>query len=201
MSRRRRERVARDQGFTLSELLVSVVVFGMVGAIVTTASVTGLHKQTQAQNRDDELAQMRTALQRIDRDTRSAYPLLAASSTQLVLREVQTGVTRVMTYSISGTTLLVNETDTTSNGTTSSAPQRTLLTNVVPTLTRFTFTPTTGYVAPANGGVNATTCVMNGSAIDPGCVGTITVQVSTQPEYIAAPITLSDNGVVLRNAT
>ena len=47
--------------------------------MVTTASIAGLHQQTQVQNRTDAIAQLRTALERIDRDIRSAYPLLSAS--------------------------------------------------------------------------------------------------------------------------
>jgi prepilin-type N-terminal cleavage/methylation domain-containing protein len=199
MSRHRRS-VGTDSGFTLTELLISIGIFSIVSAMVTTAAVTGLHKQTEVANRDDALAQMRTALQRIDRDIRSTYPLLSASSTQLVLREVEAARTRTVTFQVSGTTLTWGETNTYSNGTTTTIPDRVLLNNLVSTAGPvFSFAPTTGYVAPAGSGVNASTCAL-GSGIDAGCVGTITVRVTIQPPHLPAALTMSDNGTDLRNA-
>ncbi|HWC33804.1 MAG TPA: prepilin-type N-terminal cleavage/methylation domain-containing protein [Mycobacteriales bacterium] len=191
-----------DAGFTLTELLVSIVLFGVVSAMVTTASISGLHRQTQVANRDAVLAQMRTVLQRVDRDIRSADPLLSASSTQLVLEEAQPGATRVMTYSLTGSELVVDESTTTSNGLTTTAPHKVLLQDVVATPSSPVFSPApiSGYVAPTGSGVNASTCALSNGTIDIGCVGKITVNLTVQPEHVAAPLTLSDHGVELRNA-
>ncbi|HVT65703.1 MAG TPA: type II secretion system protein [Mycobacteriales bacterium] len=199
--RRQRRRTVTDDGFTLTELLVSMAIFSIVSGMVTTAAVTGLHKQTEVANRDDALAQMRTALQRIDREIRSTYPLLSASSTQLVLREVESTVTRTVTFQVTGSTLTWGETDTDANGSTTTIPARTLLTNLVDTATSpvFSFAPLTGYTAPSGSGVDASTCAL-GNGIDAGCVGTITVRLTVRPPYLASALTMTDSGTDLRNA-
>lgn len=203
MNRRCAAARADDRGVTLTELLIVMLLFGIVGGIVTTASVTGLHHQTALQDRSDTLAQSRTALERIDRDVRSAYPLLSVSPTQLVLQEVQPTVTRKMTYSVSGTQLAVTEADTPSAGGATTTSSKVLLRNLVSTTTNpvFSVAPVAGYVAPAGSGVTAATCAMAGStSFDPGCVGTVTVHVMVQPSTLKGPVNVSDNGTVLRNA-
>jgi hypothetical protein len=152
-------------------------------------------------NRDDALAQLRTALQRIDRDIRSTYPLLSASSTRLVLQEVDATVTKTVTFEVTGSTLTWGQTNLSPNGTTTTIPTRVLLDDLVDTATRpvFSFAPTPDYTAPSGTGVNPTTCELDG-AIDIGCVGTITVRLSVQPPYLKAAVTMSDNGTQLRNA-
>ncbi|HVT22447.1 MAG TPA: type II secretion system protein [Mycobacteriales bacterium] len=188
----------RDAGFTLTELLVSIGLFSIVSAMVTAASITGLRHQTKDQSRSDALARMRIAIQRIDRDIRAADPLLSASATQVVLRETDGGVTRVVTYAVSGSDLAVSETRTAADGTTTTGPTRVLVEDLT-TASAFSFAPLTGYTAPAGSSVDAATCVMSGGLIDPGCVGTITVHLVVKPPYVA-PVTMSDNGTDLRNA-
>lgn len=193
------QRGMTDAGFTLTELLVSIVIFGIVSAMVTVASISGLGRQTQVANRDDALAQLRTALQRVDRDIRSANPLLSVSSNQLVVREIQAGYTHDLTYSVVGTNLLQDQKTTSPSGVVTNATQRTLLTNLVVSSPVFTVSPKSGYTAQAGSGVNTTTCVLSG-AIDPGCVGSITVQVSIKPAHLPHAVTMTDGGVELRNA-
>jgi prepilin-type N-terminal cleavage/methylation domain-containing protein len=196
-----RRSAAADAGFTLTELLVSIGIFSIISGMVTTAAVTGLRQQTQVANRDDALAQMRTALQRIDREIRSAYPLLSASPTRLVIREVQPTATRTVTFEVSGKNLTWSQTSVSPTGSTTTIPTRVLLTNLVDTTTNpvFSFTPNTGYTAPSGSGVNSSTCAL-GSGIDAACVGTITVQVRVHPPYLATALSMTDHGTQLRNA-
>jgi prepilin-type N-terminal cleavage/methylation domain-containing protein len=200
MRRRLHTAVPKDAGFTLTELLVSMAIFSIISAMVTTAAVTGLRQQTQVANRDEALAQMRTALQRIDRDIRSAYPLLSASSTRLVIRKVQASSTRTVTFDVSGTTLTWSETRVSPSGVTTTIPARTLLTHLVTTSPVFSFAPIAGYTAPSGSGVNASTCAYGGG-INAGCVGTITVRVTVHPPYLPTSVSMTDNGTQLRNAT
>jgi prepilin-type N-terminal cleavage/methylation domain-containing protein len=191
-----------DSGYTLSEMLVVLVLLGIVGAIVTTASVTGLHHEGDLQDRTDATSQARTALERVDRDIRSTYPLLAASPTQIVLQEVQPTVTKTVTYAVSGSQLTVSTTSTPSGGGTATSSSSVLLRNLVNTAATpvFTVTPYSGYVAPSGSGVNASTCAMTATSYDPGCVGTITVHVMVQPPTVSGPVSVSDSGTELRNA-
>ena len=189
-----------DDGITLAETLVVMVIFGIIGAIVTTASVTGLRQQTKVQDRSDVLAQVRTVLQRIDRDVRSANPLLAATSTQIVLRQVLPTSSRTITYAVSNGQLVATQVTTTTAGA-SSTSTKVLLRNVLNTtaIPLFSVLPTTGYVAPTGSGVTASTCVMTGGSFDPGCIGTITTRVVVRPSTLTQPLTVSDNGTQLRN--
>ncbi|MGN6473610.1 MAG: type IV pilus modification PilV family protein [Mycobacteriales bacterium] len=201
--RHRSRRRLNDRGFTMAETLVSIIVFGLVAVAVTEASISGLNHQRSLQNREDALAQARTALQRVDRDIRSAdYPVWSVSATSLVLAEKQPTVTRRMTYSVVGADLTVDERDYWTSGSVTNAPTRTLLKNLVNTGTSpvFSFAPYTGYGAPSGIYVNTATCAMTGGTIDTGCVGTITVALSVRPEYLHEPVSVTDNGTELRNA-
>ncbi|HVW80676.1 MAG TPA: type II secretion system protein [Mycobacteriales bacterium] len=195
-----RQRRNRDAGFTLTEMLVVTVLFGIVGTIVTTMSVTALRQQTRVQDRSDTLAQARTALERIDRDIRSANPLLAASPTTLVLREVEPSLTRTVTYSAANNQLVTSESDTTSAGATTTS-STVLLRNLAnsTSVPLFSVTPVLGYTAPAGSGVSASTCAMS-SGFDPGCIGVVTVDLLVRPSSTGAPINISDSGTELRNA-
>jgi prepilin-type N-terminal cleavage/methylation domain-containing protein len=200
--RRHVDPAASDRGFTLAETLVSIVLFGLVSGMVTSAAVSGLHNQAQVQDRKDALAQARTALQRIDRDIRSAdYPVWFVNSTTLVLAEKQGTVTRRMTYSVAGPDLNVDERDYSSSGSASDVPTRTLLDDLVTTGDPvFSFASYSGYQARSGTNVNTSTCALTDGTIDTGCVGTITVTVTVQPQGLDQPVSLTDNGTELRNA-
>lgn len=200
--RSHRHLIAAEGGFTLAEVLVSIVVFGLVAAVVTEASISGLSRQMQLQNREDALAQARTALERVDRDIRSAdVPVYEVSPTRIMVGETQASGMRTMTYWVDGASLKVDETDYSTSGSTSNAPTRILLNNLVDLATDpvFSFSSYSGYQAPSGTNVNAATCEMPGGAIDTGCVGTIKVDLSVQPEYLGQPVSVSDNGTELRN--
>jgi prepilin-type N-terminal cleavage/methylation domain-containing protein len=203
-------RSLRDAGFTLTELLVVITLTGIVGSITVAAVTTGLRKQSQVQDRNDALAQARTALQRVDRDIRSSDPLEAAQANQIVVQESQATETRTMTYSVipaAGSTsqLVVDESDVSSSGVAlTSPPRRVVLSNLVNTSTNpvFNFSPSSTYTASSTGTVNTATCAVSGTtpvAYDPTCVGTVTVNLAVEPATINQPIYISDNGTDLRN--
>jgi prepilin-type N-terminal cleavage/methylation domain-containing protein len=168
----------RDGGFTLTELLVVITLTGIIGLIVGTAVITGLRQQTKVQDRSNALADARTALQRVDRDVRSANPLVLACATQIEVKEVGT-TTTTLTYSVIDQTsgrkqLVVDQAAPTGACGSAVTPtsRKVLVSDLVNTSTSpvFTFSP-----------------------------GTVTTSIQVQPTTLAQPVVLSDKGVELRN--
>jgi prepilin-type N-terminal cleavage/methylation domain-containing protein len=201
-------RRGNDSGFTLTELLVVMTLSGILGGIVVVAATTGLHKQTQVQDRADALSQTRTALQRIDRDIRSSNPLALAQDNEIVLIETQATVTRTMTYSLvpDGTTydLEQDESDVTNTGAAMPevAPVE-LLRNVVNPAGSpvFQYVKSPTYTVPSDGSVDAS-CVIAGKSpvtYDPTCIGTVVVHLEVEPPSLSGPVDMTDNGTDLRN--
>jgi prepilin-type N-terminal cleavage/methylation domain-containing protein len=193
----------RDGGFTLSELLVVIVIMGIIGGIVGTVVRIGLTHQSQMQVRNSSFADARKVIQRVDRDIRSAFLATGSNSTSIVLDEYVNGLNSaptVVTYALSGSTLTYKSCAT--------CTAKTLIRNLVQTSTNpvFTFGSTFSYSSsqPSSdvGVVNKTYCnyVANPSQIDPGCVGTISVHLMVQPATIKQPINIGDGGTELRNS-
>ena len=65
----------RDGGFALVELLVVLVILGVVGGVVTSATVTALRSATVTNARVAALSELEIALQRVTRDLRAADPI------------------------------------------------------------------------------------------------------------------------------
>jgi prepilin-type N-terminal cleavage/methylation domain-containing protein len=176
-----------DAGFTLTELLVAIVLFAIVGGAITMAATSGLHHQREVQDRGDALAQARTALQRIDRDIRSTSALAYVGSTAIAMNETGSGTTTQVCYwvDVTGTQLLTRSiaySPSTKCLTASSTPT-VLLRNLVNTSTTSVFTTNAGCVGST------------------ACVNTVTVQISVQPSSLSQPVTVTDNGTELRNAS
>jgi prepilin-type N-terminal cleavage/methylation domain-containing protein len=72
-----------QDGFTLVELLVVMVLLGVVGGIVLNAIVTGSASARASTARTIALHDLEIALQRVGRDLRAADPLYVTSGTDL----------------------------------------------------------------------------------------------------------------------
>lgn len=71
-------RPADEQGFTLVELLVVVVLLGVVGSVALAGIVTAFRTSTNAQERVATLTELETATQRMSREIRMADPVLTS---------------------------------------------------------------------------------------------------------------------------
>jgi prepilin-type N-terminal cleavage/methylation domain-containing protein len=202
-----------DQGFTLVELLMFILLFGIVSAVITTVSTSGLHRQRELQDRGDALAQARTAVQRVDRDIRSATYLDKGTSSMLLLQEPLYSGTTVTgirwscyyTYATGGSTELVGDINLTSASwpCAPSATSQVLLRHVTNSSTSplFSFSPKSGF-SSTSGTVNSGTCAMSGTSpvsYEPSCVGTVTVHALIQPPSLNGAVSVTDNGTELRN--
>ena len=65
----------REDGVTLVELLVVMVVFGVVGGVVLSSTITALQNAAATNARIDALQELELAMQRVTRDLRAADPL------------------------------------------------------------------------------------------------------------------------------
>lgn len=77
--------MSNDNGFSLIELMVVVLLVGVLGGITTTVVVNGFHRQATLEGRAVAIEHTRTALQRVLRDLREADPLLALTSTSAAM--------------------------------------------------------------------------------------------------------------------
>jgi prepilin-type N-terminal cleavage/methylation domain-containing protein len=98
-------RMQGQEGITLIELLVTLVILGVVSGITTAALVRGLRTSTDVQNRIDttiELQQVQTA---ITRQLRSACPVTAVGPYDVTVKVNRAGQVERHRYSIaSGST-------------------------------------------------------------------------------------------------
>lgn len=65
-----------EDGFTLVELLVVVVLLGVIGSFVSVSLTTGMRGSQATQRRYDALTQMQTAVDRMARELRAADPVM-----------------------------------------------------------------------------------------------------------------------------
>jgi prepilin-type N-terminal cleavage/methylation domain-containing protein len=197
-----------DQGFTLVELLMVILIFGMVSAAVAAVTTSGLHHQRELQDRSDALASARTAVQRIDRDIRSTDQVYKATASMLLLQEEQfsgstvTGSRWVCYYVDTANELVVvGETAPTDCSTSPSGTSKVLVSHLTNTASSpvFSYWQKTVYSAP---GVTPGSCSVGGSpeAFAASCIGTITVHVLTKPSSLKQPVSVTDKGTELRNS-
>jgi prepilin-type N-terminal cleavage/methylation domain-containing protein len=201
-----RRRGSQD-GFTLVEMLVTILIFGIVAIAITGATIVGFHTDEKTNYRNQAIASGRTALERLDRDIRDADPLVSVSPTTMVLKEQTSAaqnMTRQVTYQLVNGKITVNEIDTTPAGcitgcTTTTLPQTTLLANVVNNTSiaaQAVFTLDTAATTVTQGGQPL---VLNGANVTLEDE-TVTVDLMIQPSNLAAPVSVTDNGTNVRNA-
>ncbi len=100
--RRWRARSLRDDsGYTLVELMVVVVVFGVLATMVTVTLINIMQSSRKADERSFRTTQANTAMERISRDIRVAIPVTTAEDDRVAMEVYRNGKCERHTYFLS----------------------------------------------------------------------------------------------------
>ena len=141
------ERMRRDDGFTVIELMVGILLMSIVMSIMASSTIHAMKVQRRQFAEVDTVSRTRIAMERMTREIRAANPLLAASAdgSEITVQVTRgtTGFNRKMTTyrlvnnsRIDVLTTLYN----TSTSASSVLPPRTLLTGLAPAVGEPVFT-------------------------------------------------------------
>jgi type II secretory pathway pseudopilin PulG len=98
------ERLARENGFTLVELLVGMMLAIIVFTAITALLIDGVHDQTTMENRSYQLQRGEVAMEQLVRNLREATSVTLLSSRSITYSEpIATGV-ETIAFSCSSTT-------------------------------------------------------------------------------------------------
>jgi type II secretory pathway pseudopilin PulG len=218
-----------DGGYTLVEMLVTIVMLTLITGSITAVVITSLKHQTSLSDQSSALASVRNSLEQVDRDIRSADPLCYATGNEIAMLKTYPTPSSIVDYSVAtvkGVTDLVyhqyGASTTPAAGpvcavTTTPPGSSTPITtdyyesgSPVPSATGrivigdLTGTTSSIFTAPAS----LTTfdnCVSGGTAPADTLAGAaaaiqvLTLTVSVQPATLHKPVTATDCGTYIRN--
>jgi prepilin-type N-terminal cleavage/methylation domain-containing protein len=132
---------ARDDeaGLTLIELLVTMIIMGVISAVVTAGIVTSLTDQRRERTRLDAVSSSQVVLERVSKDLRAANPLVAGDSSSVTMLVYHGTACQQRRYYVNASSQLVEEiasypasaTCSTRSGALGAASSRVLLAKVV----------------------------------------------------------------------
>lgn len=199
----RRVRTVRGgvtSGFTLAEMLVALLLFGMVGAMLATITVEALGAQRRQSGTATSLATLTVQLERIAAQIREASPLLVADPEALTV-QIPEGAAGSLTLSYTvgpgldgRPALLLNQTQTSSGGVSTPLPQAVVVPDLV--------VPANGAVFTYTGAAGAVLTPISGSdptAYDPSAVVTVMVTLQEAVPGSSSVLSVSDT-VEVRNS-
>ena len=198
------ENRAADRGYSLVEMLVTIIMFTLIVGSITTVVITSMKHQNSLAARGTVLAQVRAALEEVDRDIRSANPLCAVSGTEVVLEETEP-TTTIVDYKVVGTKLMYTKYSAVPSGTLicgnaaigSVITSRTVLSNLVVGSTPVFTSPSAATFSTCPGG---TTPAPLPTTV-PTNIPSLTVSLSSQPANVTKPVSSTDCGTDLRKFT
>ena len=139
-----------DSGFTLVELLITIVLMSVVSGVALTGLVQGLQTSDAAQRRIDAFDEVQIALERVARELRAADPVVSAAADVVVVQVHRGGTCTQHTFRFSGEALTSERRTSTDECATLGAPvTQTVVDDLEIGSGASRFTYTTAEAAPA----------------------------------------------------
>lgn len=179
-----------DDGFTLVEFLVTIVLLSIVMSIAAGSAVHAMKVQRRQVAEVETLARTRIAMERITREARAANPLIVAEPYRLDVQVTRGNLRSVTRYELVGDELLMSRSVTDmGTSTTTTSPSRPLLRGLQMDPNEHVFTYTT----------------VDGASVEPVpgsdllTIGRVGITLRLPLEESARPVLLQDI-VTVRNA-
>jgi prepilin-type N-terminal cleavage/methylation domain-containing protein len=106
---RRLARRGDDSGMTLIELLVTMILMGVIGSVVTAGVVSAMKDQRSSKSRLDAVSSTQRSLERVTKDLRAADPLVAADALSVTTLVYHGTACQQRRYYVNATNQLVQE--------------------------------------------------------------------------------------------
>jgi prepilin-type N-terminal cleavage/methylation domain-containing protein len=199
---RRHGRGDLDSGLTLVELLVTMTIMSVIGAVVSAAVISSMQDQRREKSRLDAVSATQLAFQRISKDLRAADPLVAADARTLTVLVYHRTSCQQRRYYVDASNRLLQEvakypastTCANRTGALGAASSKVLLTNVVNTAAQ----PVFAYrrIDPAQDALVTVTAPVSAALLP--LVDTLTVEIRAGLKYGQRPVVVQ-SGIDLRN--
>jgi prepilin-type N-terminal cleavage/methylation domain-containing protein len=98
-----------EAGLTLIELLVTMIIMGVISAVVTAGIVTSLTDQRRERTRLDAVSGSQQVLERVTKDLRAADPLVAADASSVTVLVYHGAACQQRRYYVNASNQLVEE--------------------------------------------------------------------------------------------
>jgi prepilin-type N-terminal cleavage/methylation domain-containing protein len=98
-----------EAGLTLIELLVTMIIMGVIGAVVTAGIVTSLTDQRRERTRLDAVSGSQKVLERVTKDLRAANPLVAGDATSVTMLVYHGTACQQRRYYVNASSQLIEE--------------------------------------------------------------------------------------------
>jgi prepilin-type N-terminal cleavage/methylation domain-containing protein len=98
-----------EAGLTLIELLVTMIIMGVISAVVTAGIVTSLTDQRRERTRLDAVSSSQRVLERVSKDLRAANPLVAGDASSVTVLVYRGTACQQRRYYVNASSQLVEE--------------------------------------------------------------------------------------------
>ena len=102
-------RCRKQEGMTLVELLVVLLLVSVVGSVIAGGLIRGMRAEAHAQSRIEAFEQMQVAMERASRDIRAAAPLEVAEANEIQFQLTRDSACFRFTYWVEDDALQVRE--------------------------------------------------------------------------------------------